>query len=531
MRDSALCFTWARGQWAEVEASKRRSGDLVEAALFGNFSFRGFILSLRHMMTMASGAGFFLEPTAHAPPRNTVSTSVGSSTTSAPPREPLRLSPSQLTRLRSHLDDALLSIQRRYARRFHDASSSSSHASDPSTSAPPLNTLQRYCSAWTTDILPLVTRIDAYGAAQTTTALAYAMAVTDAVGVGIAGYDLPTESSESSTALQSALQLLGLIDALWSALLVGRSLSLALAQRRIRARLAPSHTAAEGEDEEAEMQRRAERSLRDSDPITGSLGTRTTSATDRVRLRNLLIDRREALSRWMGEQGGVAMPEEEDGWEREQRALRKEAGRREDRRREEESRKVEVESQQLDGIQGDQDEKEDDDCDEDEDGEAGLEEVDVPRPNDHFVDDGEEDFAGDGSRSHFRDLFARKLDPDGDDSEDEPEEEEGEEVGEEQAERSETTQGEEDEAAARVKRRRLDASPNGNDNGASPPPPTVNAPLPPRTSSPPPTASTSSGFAIPRDALSLQRLTTHIFSRSLATLERLDAAASAANER
>ncbi|PWN25101.1 hypothetical protein BDZ90DRAFT_234316 [Jaminaea rosea] len=478
---------------------------------------------------MASGAGFFLEPTAHAPPRNTVSTSVGSSTTSASPREPLRLSPSQLTRLRSHLDDALLSIQRRYARRFHDASSSSSHASDPSASAPPLNTLQRYCSAWTTDILPLVTRIDPYGAAQTTTALAYAMAVTDSVGVGIAGYDLPTESSESSIALQSALQLLGLIDALWSALLVGRSLSLPLAQRRIRARLAPSHTAAEGENEEAEMQRRTERSMRDSDPITGSLGTRTTSATDRVRLRNLLIDRREALSRWMGEQGGVAMPEEEDGWEREQRALRQEAGRGENRRREEESRKAEAESQQLDGIQGDQDEKEDEDDDEDE--EAGLEEVDVPRPNDQYADDGEEDFAGDGSRSHFRDLFARKLDPDEDDSEDEVEEEEGEEVGEEQAERSETTQGEEDEAAARVKRRRLDESPNDNANGASPPPPTVNAPLPPRTSPPPATSSTSSGFAIPRDTLSLQRLTTHIFSRSLATLERLDAAASAANER
>lgn len=262
---------------------------------------------------------------------------------------PLRLSPAQITRLRTHLDAVLLSINRRFAKRFHregpygsaeqtaaakePLSNGAPAASSPNAVQPPLDTLERFAQAWREDVLPLVARIDVVGAQQTATAVAYAMSITDQIAQGAMGYpqvlagveqqgnqgqaEEPAEDGDKAErksarmvtprGIHELLVLLHLLDALWTALLVGRRLDLRLAEQRARARLPPPPSPqSEGSPSSppaslplSKRERRAQRTQQDSHALLGSLGARTTSMTDRVRLRELLVARREDLRRWI----------------------------------------------------------------------------------------------------------------------------------------------------------------------------------------------------------------------------------------
>lgn len=354
-------------------------------------------------------------------------------------RPPQRLTPVQLTRLRSHLDSLLLSIQRRYTKRFEPDDGS----------VETLDTLQKYLLEWQARVLPLVARIDPVGAEQTTTAKAYAMNAADAICQGIAGYPLASEQGGADTSVQAVpamlfatLTLLNLLDALWSALLVGRSLQFESAVIRARARL----------QETTPAQRPTNASLRDSKPLQGSLGIRTASVTDRVRLRNLLVTRKEDLKQWLAQQAGVAISEDSEGDEKDADTRRRkhptegtDAGRnitrakrcrevKEQGERSKRFRELFDEQEDLDaGLRKDEirEDAESVGNNDDDDGEDGdREKVDISistiKLQDQQSDSGRggtaQDLEDNEERRNFRHLFERKLDPDeesdGDEDED-----------------------------------------------------------------------------------------------------------------
>ncbi|PWN21272.1 hypothetical protein BCV69DRAFT_164987 [Microstroma glucosiphilum] len=302
---------------------------------------------------LPSGGGFFL-PSYESTSASAAASSSSSSTHLIPlptePQDALRLSPVQLTRLRSHLDLRILSIQRRWAKRFHHAQTSStesvvagteaptvSSSSDPLISGgPPLDSPGKYANAWMDEVLPLLVRVDPLGASQSTTVLAYAMRMTELLLGGVVGYEMlqerdrGEESSKgaqqgemggggeeerrpsSTSGLTRILQALHLVDALWASLLAGRRLSLPHALARSSAALSIA-SSSNGNSESVSTTAPAPASstpgatIRDSLPLSGSMGIKTLSGTDRVRLRNLLVDRRGEVRRWVAEVLGVVL--------------------------------------------------------------------------------------------------------------------------------------------------------------------------------------------------------------------------------
>lgn len=258
------------------------------------------------------GGGGFI----HDPIHDALDASAPSSSSSHPHRgsyqeslEPHRLSPAQLTRLRSHLDATLLDIQRRWAKRYYNRQTSPNDQvpsrSSSAAAGPPLTSPAAYLAAWQDEVIPILARIDPVGAVQTGMAIQYAFAMTDSIGQGLMGYawpiDPPPSSQEqgqghdqagsSATAsqqlgpqetLQIFLTVMSLLDGLWASLLLGR-----------RFDLTPSdETTDDGSD-----QRR--RPLHHTRPLLGSLTTKTLSLTDKIRLRNLLVTKRGELSNWV----------------------------------------------------------------------------------------------------------------------------------------------------------------------------------------------------------------------------------------
>lgn len=145
------------------------------------------------------------------------------------------------------------------------------------------------------------------------------MSVTELITQGVMGYpslDDPktaevngedrrsSEEAHTSSSLQQAspfysiLHVIHLIDALWSALLLGRSISYPLASERAHLQLAYSHPS-----RQSDLPRPS--SIRDTNTLLGSLGSKTCTATDRVRLKNLLLTRRVELEDWLSGLAGV----------------------------------------------------------------------------------------------------------------------------------------------------------------------------------------------------------------------------------
>lgn len=474
-------------------------------------------------------------------------------------KAPRRLTPVQITRLRSHLDSLLLSIQRRFAKRFEPEFET----------ADPLDSLPKYLAQWDAQVLPLVAQIDPVGAQQTTTAVAYAMSITDAICQGIMGYPLVSSSTTSSasssstsrTAVESGpltlyavLALLHLLDALWSALLVGRRLEIATANRRAKARLS---------QQVGLTPKSSDASLRDSTPLQGSMGTRTASVTDRVRLRNLLSTRKDDLQSWLAHQAGISMPLIKDNDDdnqlrmaRDPRSEGRKRGRVEEsaggdangrqanakRRRQ---REQDNERRSLFEEQGDIDANLPKDGIDDRDDSEGaeevvatdgatnqtsseedsdLEEVDISVPAqpadgtasaDDVLEAGADAEEDTEERKHFRQLFDRKIDPDADDDSDEgdsgpddaPQDdvEDNHHVGSSTLASATETRGLESKDVRMVTVPRPEASQQDVSTHHSAD-----------------QDGDSAAIALPQDPLQVQALGSRLFSRTLALLERLE---------
>ncbi|CAO1622776.1 unnamed protein product [Parajaminaea phylloscopi] len=437
-------------------------------------------------------------------------------------RPPCRLSPVQMTRLRSHLDALLLSIQRRFAKRFEPATHTDAA----------LDTLVKYLAPWHSEVLPLIAKIDPVGAQQTSTAIAYAMNITDTICQGILGYTIATaprkerrspdsgqdvgarKAQDGPRFLYSAMTTLHLLDALWSALLVGRCLDLHIALKRAQERL----------KDRSSSHLRGVAAQRESTPLQGSLGTRTASVTDRVRLRNLLVTRRADLQQWLAQQAGVVMPQppEEEFPERQSKATSEHSPQASNgkRRREREEGRIGVKRRrELFEEQGDidaalpkdgiveRDESEDDKAKSEDSGEDDLEEVAVsvpkapaPQPSVQNGDDkgeaAEEPTQNESEEHrHYRQLFDRKIDPDSESESSASEADEDEDADDAHDEAvaekrevisKETVRDAEPSASARDKQ---------NDEAA---------------------------MALPSDPLQVEAIGSRLFARSLALLERLE---------
>lgn len=319
---------------------------------------------------LPAGGGFFLPSFEAASAAASSSAATGAGTSLAPlptdPQDALRLSPVQLTRLRSHLDSRILSIQRRWAKRFHHrninegvsgaapttegagGSGSGSSPSDPLTSGgAALDSVGKYVTAWTDEVLPLLVRVDPVGASQSTTAVAYAMRMTELLLMGVVGYETleergaaqqsdgarhsersgeqqqkqePQQQHFPTSGLTRVLQALHLVDALWASLLTGRRLSLphALARSSASLSIASSSTSSSSTAHQSSASSTFSAPTRDSAPLSGSMGIKTLSGTDRVRLRNLLVDRRSEVRRWVAGVLGVVLAGPAPGEEEEQ---------------------------------------------------------------------------------------------------------------------------------------------------------------------------------------------------------------------
>lgn len=283
--------------------------------------------------------------------------------------------------------------------------------------------------------------------------------------------------------------------------------------------------------------------MRDSVSVQGSMGTRTTTMTDRVRLRNLLLERKRAIQTWLSDQigGTFAIQPSEAASAAEEVHLsgfmpapshRSSSNKR--RRTGEASTHGQQRGEagvRLDGIEerGDSDENDDEAVNDqrDDDEEADLEEVQVPgceEPNGTAAASNvEEEYRGD---EHYTKLFEKKLNPDEDDDTDE---EDHDDQGDNSSDGGQVNGGikadeaDEDDATTMhedvlSERNRLRVSPpqdaSSTRNATAVPPPSDG-----RTVS-------SSDPAAPRSSIGLNSLeleaeASKIFSRSLAILERL----------
>ncbi|CAO1627834.1 unnamed protein product [Jaminaea pallidilutea] len=519
--------------------------------------------------TIASG-GFF------APPVDSIASSTRGSTSRtgagfggaddrSDAKPALRLSPSQLTRLRTHLDDSILSINRRYAKRHQSREGSAGRegngyavpeAGPSSSSSAPLYALDGFLNAWSVDVVPLLARIDPVGAQQTTMLVAYAMRLVDTLCNGITGYDVATASTAedgeqhasdrdtqrshtTSMQIYSLFHLLHLLDALWAALLVGRRFDLGLATTRATARV--SSLKRSGSDVDESLQ--GQRTMRDSVSVQGSMGTRTTTMTDRVRLRNLLLERKRAIQTWLSDQigGTFAIQPSEAASAAEEVHLsgfmpassHRSSGNK--RRR---TGEASTHGQQrgeagvrLDGIEerGDSDENDEEAVNDqrDDDEEADLEEVQVPgggeRNGTAAVSNPGEEYRGD---EHYTKLFEKKLNPDEGDDTDEEDHDENDDNSSDGGQVNggiKAEEAEEDDAATvrddvPSDRKRLRVSPPQDASS------TRNATAVPQSSDGRTVSSSdpaAPGSSIGLNSLELEAEASKIFSRSLAILERL----------
>ncbi|CAO1631209.1 unnamed protein product [Sympodiomycopsis kandeliae] len=460
---------------------------------------------------LPSGGGFFL-PSSEPAPRSGAHASLRDTTETI---QPTKLSSVQLTRLRTHLDAKILSIQRRFSKRFHRQDGASTEES----TEPPLSTLASFIDACRTDLLPIVFRIEPVGAQQTSTVVAYAMNLTELLTQGVLGYpclDDPVEINGESSAHDSEassfyklLHVLHLIDALWSALLMGRACSLQLASER-----AHLQVAAVSPSRRAGLPRPS--SVYDTHTILGSLGSKTCTITDRVRLRNLLLTRKQEVEDWLGGIAGVTI--ERQAADETAAFIPMGEGSRKRRRGDEGSDgptdRRRKRAEEVDGIAETFDETSD--ADEREgDGESDLEEVTIQGTGSNIPNDptatqtGDEDgfdYPKTEEQIRYDALFSRRIDPDSDSDSGDGEDDDIEEAAEQDGSDERYTSPNREEAIEAVdaaeNAESSDAVSDGDESAAS----EVEDPT---------------SIRLPTDSLQLQTLTSRLFARSFNVMERL----------
>lgn len=439
------------------------------------------LYSTHQMPASASTTGgFFLQsadPTAEA--------GAQANTGASEALAPSRLSPVQLTRLRSHLDAKILSVQRRYSKRFHRQEDSNAPLDDK-----PLATLSEFIDACRDDLLPIIFRIDPVGAQQTSTVVAYAMSVTELITQGVMGYpslqerrkeagqDEGLRNAADVSPLFKLLHVVSVLDALWSALLLGRSVSYPLASERAHLQLVYNHPSRPSDCPRPS-------SIKDTSTLLGSLGSKTCTVTDRVRLRNLLLTRKVELEDWLGGIAGVTI-ERRDEAAKESRKRR----RHEDDAEPEVQRAEEPASQKarLDEVQEEEDDEpelEDVAVSEDDIAEGHVGDDDVPHDEDTYPKTEEQE--------RYDALFDRKLDPDSD-------------------------LGEESDADAEP-----ETSPSAGDSAHQEPAPDISPAVAAQDELEGPHAEDEAptSMRLPTDSLQLQTLTSKFFARSFSVMERL----------
>lgn len=322
-----------------------------------------------------------------------------------------KLSSKQEMRLVAFLDDQFMALVRGFNKRHEPVSSTSSSSSSS------IRTVQAYIEA-AERILGIITSIPPVGPSAALL-VSYLLRFTGDLVDGIQGYETEGEEAQGVATLSVEEQLdlvlwfMVVLDKIWAAVLKGHVVD----YKTIKGRASEEAKGAGAKEKIIDgrftsvvtngQEGGEGAGTPESKPLVGGKGTSTVGQTDRIRLRNVAVGARDGLFAWMRQQLNRPIPPriEDDGEDEEELFI--EQGDVDQEEEAQEFREHEGATRCSNGAQIRQQQEEDE--------EDEMEEVDIDKVA--KGDDEEEP----EPRSHYDDLFARKIDLDDSDDEEEVE--------------------------------------------------------------------------------------------------------------